>query len=91
MDLLGGTFSAAVTCTTVPRHYVFAECEPNWKCFRLAEEILLRQFAKSALARRVDVTLREKEARTAEVVAELVPEVERAALLRSSPDGLQLY
>lgn len=42
VDQFAGVYSAAVACFAVPRHGVFAECEPDLKCFRSTKRVWLR-------------------------------------------------
>lgn len=76
-----GIFSAALSCSTLPCHWMLVRCEVDPECFRLAEEVLLRQFAKAAFDAATDVILSAEEAEADEVMTGLVPEVTAADLL----------
>lgn len=69
MDFIAGILSTAVCCFTAPRQRVSAKREPDPDCFRLAREVLLRQFAKATLDAGTDVSLSGEQAGAAEVVA----------------------
>lgn len=56
-------------------------CELDSGCFRLANEVLLRQAMKAALNAGTDVSLSGTGAESGEVVAGLMPEVAAADLL----------
>lgn len=75
MELSVGMFLAAVVCFTDLHPHAVVICERGPKRFRMAKEILLRQFGKDALATATEVSLSEKRAEAAEVRAGLVSQV----------------
>lgn len=91
MNFCSGIFSAAVAYSTAPRHWLLVGCEPGWKCFSLAREVLLRQSARAAFEFCTYVSLSEKRATVAEMVADYLPGMTTDDPPWTPPDELPLY
>lgn len=57
VDLFARSFSTAVVCFKVPRHRVSAGGESDLKCFGMARDTVLKQFARAAFDAGTDVEL----------------------------------
>lgn len=90
LDRSGDFFPAVVAGFTATCHRLFVGCEPNFKCFGLPKDGLLKEFDKAALGADMNVILVGKKSAIADVVAELVPKVATFDLLFSPRDGLSL-